>query len=126
LWDSDVLREAAWVIVGCVECVAGGVVSAFAVAALVAWDMMGNKHSVAHFDAFGFAPDFAYDASCFMTQDTRRLGNTVPFQDVAAAYAACHNFKQCFIFADVWHGYFFDADVVVVVVEGGKHVSSLK
>ena len=56
--------------------------------------MVGNKDAVADFDAFDFAADFAYDACCFVTQHTRCLGNTVPFDDVAAADAARHHFKQ--------------------------------
>ena len=96
-------------------------VSALAIAALVAWDMVGNKDAVADFDVFDFAADFTYDACGFMTKHTRCLRNTVPLQNVAAADAARHNFKQGFFFADAWNGDFFNADVMVVVVEGGKH-----
>ena len=122
----NVLCEAAGVIVGCVQGVAGCVVSTLAVAALVAGNMVGNEDSVADFDAFDFAADFAYDACGFMPKHTRCLGNTVPFDDVAAADAARHHLKQHFVFADVWDWDFFDADVMVVVVEGGKQHCSPK
>jgi hypothetical protein len=49
------------------------------------------------------------------------LGQSVPFDNVAAAYAACHHFKQNFIFANVGYGHFLDADIMVVIVDGGKH-----
>ena len=54
--------EAAWVIVGCVEGVAGCVVSTLAMSAFVAGNMVGNKDAVTDFDFFDFAADFAYDA----------------------------------------------------------------
>ena len=95
-----ILCEAAWVIVGCVQCVAGCVVSSLAVATLVAGNVMGNKNAVADFDVLDLAANFVYDSCGFMPKHTWRLGNTVPFYNVAAAYAACHNFKQHFFFAD--------------------------
>ena len=78
-WDLNVLCEAAWVIVGCVKCVAGGVVSSLAIPALVAGYMVGNENAVAEFDACDFAADFTYDPCCFVTKHARRLRHTVPF-----------------------------------------------
>jgi len=91
-----------------------------AVTASVAWDMVGHKHAVADFDVFDFATDFTYDACGFVSQHARRFRNTIPFQDVAAADTARHHLEERFIFIDAWKGDFFDADVMVVVVEGGK------
>jgi hypothetical protein len=106
--------------------VAGCVVSALAVAALEAWDMVGNKHTVADFDAFNFAADFAYDASCLVTQNPRRLGNTVPLDNVATTDATRHHFHQDFVFARSGHRHLLDSDVMVVVVDGGKQIDSPK
>jgi hypothetical protein len=55
-----------------------------------------------------------------VTQNARSLGHSVPFYNVASAYAARHHFKQNFVFADFGRGNFLDADIVVVVVDGGK------
>ncbi len=120
-WDADVLREAAWVIVGGVQGVAGRVEASFAVAAFVAWDMVGNENAVAHFEAFDFAADFVDDACRLMTQNKRSLRHTVPFDYVAAANPACHNLKQRLILADLGNRHVLDADVMVVVVDGGQH-----
>ena len=95
--------------------------SPLAGAALVTGNMMRNEHAVADFDAFDFVADFAYDTRGFMPQHARCLGNAVPFDDVAAAYAARHHLEQHFIFVDVRRGHLLDSDIVIVVVDGGKH-----
>ena len=105
---------------------AGCVVSSLAVAAVVAGNMMGNKHAVAHFDFFDFAADFTYNARCFVPQHTRSLRHTVPFKDVTTTDAARHNLEQSFIFSDAWNRNLFDAYVMVVVVEGGKQSNHQK
>ena len=66
-WDLNVLCEAAWVIVGCVQGVAGCVVAALAVATFVAGNMVGNKDAVADFDTFDFAANFIDDACGFVS-----------------------------------------------------------
>ena len=104
--------------------VAGGMVASFAVAAFVAGYMMGNENSVAHFNVFDFGADFVDDASCLVTQNNGSPGHAVPLNNIAAAYAACHNLKQRFILADFGNGHFFNADVMVVVVDGGKQEAS--
>jgi hypothetical protein len=106
--------------------VASRVEASFAVTALVAGHMMGNKNSVAHLDALNFGADFVDDACCLVTQNYWSLRNSVPFDNVAAAYAACHNLKQSLVFADFRDRHFLDADIMVVVVNGGKQEASPK
>ena len=101
-------------------------VASFAVAALKAGHMMGNKNAVANFERFDFCADFVDDACSFVPKHYWRFGNTVPFDDVAAADAACHHLKQRFVFADLWDGHFFDSDVMVIVVDCGKQKYSPK
>ena len=59
-----------------------------------------------------------------MTQHSRSLRHTVPFNNVATAYTACHNLKQNLFVADFGDGHFFNANVMVVVVDGGKQEAS--
>jgi hypothetical protein len=82
--------------------------------------MVRNKDAVADFEIFHFAANLVNDACCFMTQHQRSPGYAVPFGYVAAAYAARHNLKQRLIFPDLRDWHFLDANVMVVVVDGGK------
>ena len=59
--------EAAGVIVGCVQGMAGCVVASLAVATFKAGDMVRDKDAVADFNGFNFIASFSNDAGGFMT-----------------------------------------------------------
>lgn len=101
------------------KCVTGCVVTAFAMSTLETGNMMRNKDAVTNLDIFYFIADLRNYACGFMPQDTRCFGNTVPFNDVAAADSASHNLEQSFLYINSWVWDFLDADVVVVVVKSG-------
>jgi len=117
LGHQNVLGEAARVIVCRVKGVAGSVVAPLAVTTGKAGNMVTDKDSVAHLIIFDFAADLAKNACGFMPQDTRGFGYSVPFDNVASADAARHNFKHNFLFARTWRWKLFYAHVVIVVVE---------
>ena len=54
-----------------------------------------------------------------MTQHNWGFRHTVPLNNVAAANPARHNLQQRFVLADLGDGNVLDADVLVVVVDGG-------
>ena len=97
-----------------------------AVAACIAGNMVGNKHTVANFDAVNFATYFTNNSCSFMTQHTRCLRYTVPLQNVTTANTACNYLKQGFLFAYAWNWNFFNADVMVVIVKGSKQKNHQK
>jgi hypothetical protein len=82
--------------------------------------MMRNEYSVANATLRNIFSSFSHNASCLVSKDFWRFGNAVPFGYVASAYAACHDLKQHFVVADLWDGHFLNADIMIVVVDGGK------
>ena len=98
------------------QCVAGCVETTLTISALKTGHVMGNEDSVADLEGFDFVADFVDDACRLMPQHFWSLGDTVPFDDVAAAYAACHNFQKSLVVADLGNGRFFYADVMVVII----------
>jgi hypothetical protein len=82
--------------------------------------MMRNENSVANATPRDIFSSFRHDAGCLVPEDFWRFGDAVPFGHVASTYAACHDLKQHFILADLWDGHFLNADIMVVVVDGGK------
>src|SRR4030042_1544430 len=83
--------------------------------------MMRNENSVANAMPLYTFSSFRYDASCFVSKNLRRFGNTVPLCHIASAYAARHDLKQYFVICDFWQGHFLDSYVSVIVVHGCKH-----
>jgi hypothetical protein len=81
---------------------------------------MRNENSVANATLCNIFSSFRYNACCLVSKDFWRFGNTIPFSHVASAYAACHDLKQHFILADLRDRHFLNADIMVVVVDGGK------
>jgi hypothetical protein len=95
--------------------------SSLAVSALITGNMMRNENTIADFDASDLTTDSAYDPCGFVPENTRCLRSTVPFDHVAAAYATSHHFEQDFVFADFWDRHLLNANVMIVVINGGKH-----
>ena len=81
--------------------------------------MMGNKDAITDFNICNFVSYPVYDSCCFMSQHKRCFWNSIPFNNVTTTYAACHDFKQNLFFANAGDRDFFNAYVMVVVIEGG-------
>ena len=56
----------------------------------------------------------------------RSLGQSVPFDDIAAAYSAGNNFHEYFISAGLGLRHIFNSDIIVVIPFGNLHLSYLK
>src|SRR4030067_615342 len=88
--------------------------------------MMRNENSVANAIPRYVFSSFRYDASCFVSKDSRRFGNAVPLGHVASAYTTSHDFQQALVIADFGRRHLFDSNVPVVVVHSDKHMGHQK
>src|SRR5215470_11271460 len=95
---------------------------AFAIKAVLAWDVMKTHHPIAGLE-LGDARTGGDDrAGKLMTQDLRRLDVALEdFLDVRAADPAGCDFDQHFVAGDVRNGNFFDADDTLVTIDAGAH-----
>jgi hypothetical protein len=86
--------------------------------------MMRHKNPVTHLVPRNFVA-YLFDYACsFVTENSRRFGNPVPFRNVAAADAACHNLYEDFVTPDFRLRHILNPYVMVVVVNGDKHKGS--
>ena len=119
--NAQVLAEPPGVVIGRVKRLAGRVAALEAVEACVTGDMMGYEHTVPDpvaLDSGACLDDHPCD---LVPEDDGRLLDPVPLHDVAAADAAGRHLDQQLPRTDPRNGSLFNADVMVVVVNGYLH-----
>jgi hypothetical protein len=92
-----------------------------AVAAHVAWDMVGHKNSITRLPSPDFLADSGYLTGDFVSEHYGSLGLSIPFENVATADAAGPHFHEEFSRTDARLFYLFDPDVPVVVIHSHSH-----
>src|SRR5574340_124651 len=102
----------------------GSMITAQAIAAGVARNMMGHKYPVTDFIILN---TFAclYNLSCnLMSQNPRSFFNSVPFHNIASADAARHDLNKKLALPCLWNRHLFNPYVIILLIHRNAHKNS--
>ena len=82
---------------------------------------MRCEYPVTFFEFCNLFPNLDYLAGQFMAENERCFLNAIPFENIAATYAACHDFNEDIPFADVRNRQLLHVDSAVVIIHSHTH-----